>query len=184
MDSGKFVYYLHRSLELICHVIACLAIFSCLLFSQQPIREASISEFPKLPKAVREDLRIRDCTVPQPPGSTGMANVIRGRFRDSQRMDWAVLCDIRATNTSLLLVYWGGEPSGAAVVSKSRLPDDSCWTDITPVGAAFIMQHYRAYGGPKPPPIDHEGIDVGICEKASTVSYFYRNRWLTLTGSD
>ena len=26
--------------------------------------------------------------------------------------------------------------------------------------------------------------NLGICDKASTVSYFYRNRWLTLTGSD
>jgi len=68
----------------------------------------------------------------------------------------------------------------------SRTPtyEGGCWPDITPVGKDFIMRHYRAYGGPKPPPIDHQGIDCDICQKASTTLYFYRGRWLTLTGAD
>jgi len=146
--------------------IACLAVFGCLSLSGQTIREALSSEFSKLPKGVRADLRIRGCTIPQPLYSSGLANVIRGHFQNSQGVDWAVVCDIRATDTSLLLVYWSGKPSAPAVVFKSRLPKDTCGIDIAPVGAAFIMKHYRAYGGPKPPPINHEGINVDICEKA------------------
>jgi hypothetical protein len=46
------------------------------------------------------------------------------------------------------------------------------------------MEHYRRYRGPKPPVIDHEGIDVGLCDKASIVSYLYQNQWLTLAGAD
>ncbi|MEO8658007.1 MAG: hypothetical protein ABI693_06030 [Bryobacteraceae bacterium] len=45
------------------------------------------------------------------------------------------------------------------------------------------MDRYRAYGGPKPPPIDHQGIESGG-DKASVVLYHYRGKWLTLQGAD
>lgn len=168
---------------MILRVAAYLAVFSSVLVGQQATRERSISEFPQLPQAVREDLRNRGCTVPQGPASGEMANVIRGHFRDSQHTDWAVLCDIRRAGTSSLLVYWSGEPPAATAVENSKLSYETCWTDIAPVGRAFILEHYRAYGGLKPPPVDHQGINAG-CEKASQVFYFYRNHWLSLTGSD
>jgi hypothetical protein len=46
------------------------------------------------------------------------------------------------------------------------------------------MGHYRAYGGPKPPPIDHQGIDDAFLEKASVTFYFHKGNWLQLTGAD
>jgi hypothetical protein len=46
------------------------------------------------------------------------------------------------------------------------------------------MRHYRAYGGPEPPPIDHHGIDDAFLEKGSITWYFYRGKWLQLTGAD
>jgi hypothetical protein len=46
------------------------------------------------------------------------------------------------------------------------------------------MRHYRAYGGPKPPNIDHQGIDDAFIEKASTTHYFHQGKWLKLTGAD
>jgi hypothetical protein len=57
-------------------------------------------------------------------------------------------------------------------------------TNISAVDRDYIITHYRAYGGPEPPPIDHHGIDVGIWEKASVVRYFHNGEWLTLTGAD
>jgi hypothetical protein len=35
-----------------------------------------------------------------------------------------------------------------------------------------------------PPPLDHDGIDDGVVEKGSSVWYWYRGRWLELTGSN
>ena len=169
---------------MILHVFALLVISTLVLAAQQVTREALISQFPQLPGQVQQDLNMRDCTVPQPPASRKLTNVIQGHFRDSQQMDWAVLCDSRRTHTSVLLVYWSGDPSHAEVVTRSKLKNNSCWTEIAPVGKGFIMEHYRAYGGPKPPPLDHQGINIGICDKASTVSYFYRKQWLTLAGAD
>lgn len=46
------------------------------------------------------------------------------------------------------------------------------------------MGHYRAYGGPEPPPIDHQGIDDAFLEKASTTWYYDGGRWLQLQGAD
>jgi hypothetical protein len=52
------------------------------------------------------------------------------------------------------------------------------------VGRDFIMRHYRAYGAPEPPPIDHHGIDDAFLEKASVTWYFHQGKWLQLTGAD
>jgi hypothetical protein len=48
----------------------------------------------------------------------------------------------------------------------------------------FILRHYRAYGGPKPPPIDHNGIDDAFLEKASVTWYRYNGKWIELQGAD
>jgi hypothetical protein len=55
---------------------------------------------------------------------------------------------------------------------------------ISAVGRKFIVDHYSAYGGPKPPPIDDQGINDAFVEKASIVRYYYRGNWLELTGAD
>lgn len=166
--------------------ITCFAALSLAALSQEKIPEAAISRFPALPDEIRQDLRDRGCTVPQPhTGHTGPTeNVISGHFIDPKQIDWAVLCDARSTNRSMILVYWAGEPSDPTILGKELLVGGPCWRTIYTVGKPYIMEHYRRLGGPKPPVIDHEGIDVGICDKASTISYFYRDRWLTLTGAD
>lgn len=165
-------------------ISAYFAALASIVIAHGAIREAPISEFPRLPPEIRRNLQIRGCTVPQSPISRKLIDVVHGHFRDSQHTDWAVLCDARNTGTEMILVYWGGKMSYPVVLTTSKLDHGECGVEISPVGKPFIMEHYRAYGGHKPPPIDHQGINVGICEKASTVSYFYRNHWLTLTGAD
>lgn len=163
--------------------IMCLAAFSLVAISEEKIPEASVSRFPALPEGIKQDLRDRGCTVPQ-PHSGKVENVISGHFIGAKQIDWAVLCDVKSKNTSQILVYWAGEASDPTVLGKERLAGGPCWRTIYTVGKPYIMEHYRRLGGPKPPVIDHEGIDVGICDKASTISYLYQNQWLTLTGAD
>jgi hypothetical protein len=50
--------------------------------------------------------------------------------------------------------------------------------------ADFIRVHHQRYGGPKPPPLDHDGIDDIAIEKGSLVWFWNRGRWLQLTGSN
>jgi hypothetical protein len=81
-------------------------------------------------------------------------------------------------------VFWNGSATNSSELAKN--PDNPGrifdWY-IRPVDRKFIMEHYRAYGGPKPPPIDHQGIESGG-ETASVVLYYCRGKWLKLQGAD
>jgi hypothetical protein len=89
--------------------------------------------------------------------------------------------------------FWSGLPKAVAEIAKDA---DTTWLQdigdgkigysraISAVGKKFIVEHYSAYGGPKPPPIDHQGINDAFVEKASIVRYYYRGNWLELTGAD
>jgi len=55
---------------------------------------------------------------------------------------------------------------------------------ISSVDSTFILEGYEAFGGPTPPPIDHDGIDDAFLGKASVVHYWYEGKWLTLQGMD
>ena len=95
--------------------------------------------------------------------------------------DWAVLCS-KPGSTSLLL-FWNGSATNSAALAKN--PDKTERIDwfIRPVDWKFIIDHYRAYGGPKPPPIDHQGIESGG-DSASVVLYYYGGKRLKLQGAD
>lgn len=121
----------------------------------------------------------------------GPHNVIKGEFAKPGQTDWAVLCSVRGTSS--ILVYWNGsaaDPTQLAPVQDSdRLQS---WTEnkmvysrkIATVDRAFIMEHYRTYGGETPPPIDHHGVDDAFYGKASEVHYLHQGKWLRLTGAD
>ena len=148
------------------------------------------SAFPELPRNVVRELQRRGCTIPQsfskPPN-----NVIRGEFAKSGQTDWAVLCSVKGVST--ILVFWkGSERNPAEIVPmedrnflQGISSDKIVYSrEVNPVGKDFIMRHYDAYGGTKPPPIDHQGIDDAFLEKASVTWYFHLGKWLKLTGAD
>ena len=56
--------------------------------------------------------------------------------------------------------------------------------EISAVNKRFILRHYRAYDGPRPAPIDHNGIDDAILEKASITWYWHDGKWMQLQGAD
>lgn len=151
----------------------------------------SPSAFRDLPRGIVADLKQRGCLIPQSGDTSGPNNVVRGEFARSGKMDWAVLCSVRGVSS--ILVYWKGEKR-APVSLALRADRNYLETDfqgrqifvraIHPVDRRFILEHYRAYGGPKLPAIGHQGIDDAFLEKASIVWYFERGRWLKLTGAD
>jgi hypothetical protein len=138
--------------------------------------------FPGFPKDLVHELQRRGCMIPQTVPQDEKSNVIKGAFLKPGQTDWAVLCSKKGSTS--LLMFWNGSATNSAELGKiaddpNRIFD---WF-IRPVGWKFIMNHYRAYGGPKPPPIDHYGIESGG-EKASSVMYFYHGKWITLQGAD
>jgi hypothetical protein len=155
------------------------------------IRRLPVAAFPKLPTAVAGILRARNCRVPQPSPDGVPQNVIRGEFFAKGETGWAVFCS--ANNSTALLAFRNDRDTNPDTVTTSedrnylQGPDGNQLgyaREITAAGRDFIMRHYRGYGGPEPPPIDHQGIDDAFLEKASITWYFYRGKWLRLQGAD
>jgi hypothetical protein len=147
--------------------------------------------FPMLPVAIVRELQRRNCTIPQEVFSKTPNNVVRGQFAKRRQVDWAVLCSVNGA--SRILVFWNGSANSPAELPAAEDKDYlqglggakiGFSRGISAVGKDYITQHYQAHGGPKPPPIDHQGIDDAFLEKASVVQYFFEGKWLQLTGSD
>jgi hypothetical protein len=147
--------------------------------------------FPELPKNIVAALQRRGCTIPQVPMIDGRHNVIKGEFLKPGQTDWAVLCSVG--RVSSILVFWNGSEMNPAEIAKRKDLDRlQGWggdkivysSAIAAVGRGYILEHYRAFGGEKPPAIDHQGVNDIFSGKASVVLYFYRGRWLHLTGAD
>lgn len=179
-------------------------VFSILVFSPQVnaqdkwqiADEATVrlkpAVFSELPKSIILYLQKRGCTIPQVSGETKPHNVIRGQFAKSGQFDWAVLCSRNRIST--ILVFWNGSAKSVAEIAQAD--DRGYLQTISEGGAAgfsraidvvdkdYILKHYREYGGKKPPQIRHQGINDAFVEKASSVHYFYRKRWLQLQGAD
>jgi len=147
--------------------------------------------FPELPDAIISLLRGRGCKIPQPSAIGPPRNVIHGDFFTQGQTAWAVLCS--SGGFSSILVF--RDNLDAHPEELARNEDKNYLYDvgngelgilreITAVGREFIMIHYQAYGGPKPPPIDHQGLDDSFLEKASVTHYFYEGTWLELQGAD
>jgi hypothetical protein len=155
------------------------------------IRRLPPSAFTILPRAIIEDLNRRQCTIPQIDGDAEPHNVIKGSFTGKGQTDWAALCS--RGGESSILVFKGGSTRDISQLANE--PDKGSLQVITdgrigysrmisPADGANILRHYEAYGGPKPPPIDHQGIEDIFVEKASVILYFYQGSWLRLTGAD
>jgi hypothetical protein len=158
------------------------------------IRRLPPDAFPQLSATVAAVLRARGCRVPQPDhmiDAPGPVSIIRGQFFAKGQSGWAVLCSKDGFST--ILVFRSDADGKPVELAKS---EDKAWLQslggdrigysrmIQPVGQGFILRHYRAYGGPQPPPIDHEGIDDIFLGKASQVHYYHQGNWLKLTGAD
>jgi hypothetical protein len=159
------------------------------------IRRLPADAFPALPPVIREQLRRRGCLIPQQDfsdeGSSKAHNVVSGEFFERGKTSWAVLCSVN--ESSSILAFRDAADRHPEELAKaedrdhlqgagnSRIAYDRL---IQPVDRKFIMEHYRGYGGPEPPPIDHQGIDDVFVGKASVVNYWYRGEWLKVQGAD
>ena len=141
------------------------------------------SAFPGLPAGIVRELERRGCTIPQVTiegvDTKKPHNVASGEFARKGQKDWAVLCSRRGR--SAIHIFWG-RPAKCASVIESQT--DSADRYIGTADAKYILDHYESYGGPKPPPLTHEGINDGIAEKASQVLYCYGGKWRVLQGAD
>jgi len=159
--------------------------------AKREIRRLPPSAFAGLPAQVAKQLVIRGCSVPQSSLATSPHNVVRGEFAKKGQHDWAVLCSKNGKST--ILLFWGSAtncPSSLALAEDENflqeLKDGRVGYSrrIEPIGKGLILKRYEHYGGPKPPIVDHQGIDDQFVWKASVTYYCYHGKWLRLTGFD
>jgi hypothetical protein len=154
-------------------------------------RRLRVENYPELPSGVAAVLQSRRCTIPQPNRNGPARNVIQGEFFRAGQKGWAVLCSSGAKSSILVFRNnYDGSPDEIAGSPDSRFLIDT-WQgetvysrEISTVNQRLILGHYRAYGGPKPPPIDHNGIDDAFLEKASITWYWREGKWVQLQGAD
>jgi hypothetical protein len=154
-------------------------------------RRLGAEAFPQLPRALAGVLKVRGCSIPQPDKKGPGRNVVRGEFFRKGEPRWAVLCSAAGKSSILVFRNAGdGAPHQIAESADSAYLVDTGdgWTsysrEIRAVNRNFIVGHYRAYGGPEPPPITHHGVDDAFLEKASITWYFHEGKWMQLQGSD
>ena len=149
------------------------------------------SAFSQLPENIVVELQARQCAIPQIHSDPKPHNVISGEFQKRGQTDWAVLCS--KDLISSILIFWSGSVQNPSTLERMSdkyalkgIGNDNIGycRYIDAVGKAFIEEHYRAYGGPQPPEIDHEGIANGIAGKGSIVHYYHNGKWLQLSGAD
>jgi len=147
--------------------------------------------FADLPRDVRANLEARGCKVPQSYPDTVPHNVIRGQFSAAGQTDIAVLC--LARDTATILVYRNERTDDVVELDPRpqgeyrQVVEGGTLEFSRAVGVAnpeFIQSRHQAYGGPTPPPLDHEGINDIYVGKASVVWYWHAGGWLKLQGSD
>jgi hypothetical protein len=147
--------------------------------------------FPELPPVVRDDLLGRGCTIPQSPNIQERHNVISGQFVRTGQNDWAVLCSIALV--SRVIVYRGGTTGVIDTLGASADSDflqgigDNRIGFSHRIGVAtkqYIKELAAEFHGPKPPQIDHDGIEDAFIGKASGIMYFYKGKWIGLQGAD
>ncbi|MGE5647523.1 MAG: hypothetical protein ACM336_17230 [Acidobacteriota bacterium] len=158
---------------------------------RKTVRRLRVEDFPELPASVAVVLRARQCAIPQPLKDGPNLNVIRGEFFAKGQQGWAALCS--SGGKSRILVFRDGHDEHPEELSESDddfylIDSGQGWTSymrqIVAVDRKFIVGHYRAYGGPKPPPIDHQGLDDSFLEKASVTWYRHEGKWMQLQGAD
>lgn len=147
----------------------------------------------QLPAEVRQDLVKRKCFIPKYKGGENEDGAYSmGHFRSSSSIDYAVVCHISSLRIQNVLVYsnsrgaWHGEVIFRGEFDPS--PDaDKCEVTVGIATPKYIVDHAQAYAPEElksVPPLDHSGVDVGLCEKASIIRYFSKNTWLRLQGAD
>lgn len=160
--------------------------------AETAIKRLSPSAFPQLPGVIQRELQARGCAIPQVWLNPRPHNVISGKFVRATQRDWAVLCS--RNGASSVLVFWGGSVASTSEIGKAD--DRTFLQEIDGNGKIGFSRSIRAVGRdyllgsctwadkPRPPQVDHQGIEDMFIEKASSVHYRYRGQWFTLQGAD
>jgi hypothetical protein len=176
-------------------VVFCLLASSALGQIYNPVdKERTPESIQQLPTEVRQDLVKRQCLIPKYKGATENEDeaYTMSHFRSGTSVDYAVVCHTPSLKIQNVLVYsrskgaWKGE-----VIDEGKFDPaphaDKCEATVgiaTPKNIVDLAEAFAPEELKSLPPLDHNGVDVGICEKASIILYFSKGKWLGLQGAD
>jgi hypothetical protein len=158
------------------------------------VQERAPGSIQQFPIEVRRDLVKRQCLVPEYKGRTKHEDsaYVVSHFRSKTSVDYAIVCHTPSRKLQNVLVY--SKPKGAwigEIIFQGAFdpaPDgDKCEVTAGIATPKYILDHAQAYAPEELntlPPLDHNGVDIGICEKASIIFYFSGGKWLQLQGAD
>jgi len=171
--------------------------FTFSAFGQVPSRvaeERKPESLSQLPLEVRRDLAKRQCLIPRYSEEAGLKDggYARSHFRSGTSVDYAIVCHIPRGKAQNVLVYsnskgvWKGEVIQRTSFDPSPARND-CEATVAIAAPKYILEHAQAYAPAEVkalPRLDHNGVEVWVCDKASVVYYFHQGRWLQLAGAD
>jgi len=157
-------------------------------------KERTPDSVQSLPAEIRHDLDLRQCRIPKYSGTIDAEDqaYTTGHFRSRLSVDYAIVCHIPARKVQSILVYskFEGTWSGEVITSEPFDPSpgsDTCASSVGVATPAKILAYARAFAPDelkRLPHLDHDGVEIDICEKASVIHYFSNGQWLQLQGAD
>jgi len=156
--------------------------------SPQSVRRLAPAAFPALPVAIRHDLELRRCLVPQPFDAHAPTNIIHGAFTSAKTLEWAILCS--AHDTSQILIYRDPISGDARLLDSLQRAADIGW--MQRIGDArwsfsrllrtLPLERIRSWrrdvdGRTIPQPIDHDAIEQIFVGKSAEAFYGAAGRW-------
>jgi hypothetical protein len=168
------------------YIALCLISVSTLGQVPTPVaRERTPASIRSLPAEIRLDLAARQCLIPRYAYNIGAEDQSHamGHFRSRLTVDYAIVCHIPTRKIQNVLVYsstegaWSGEIIYRGTYDPSPTAD-RCETQVDVATPTVIRSYARSFAPVAPEEskllsrLDHDGVDVGICDKASVVYYF------------
>lgn len=152
--------------------------------AEKNIKYLNPGQVRELPLTVKKSLESQNCKIPQTYISDKSHNFVKGSFAKAQRKDWAVLC--AKNGQSSIVIVWEKEQPCPAELAVQQINEKDVFFSryISAASKDTILNHQKAYGGPLPKKLDHQGIDDAFLEKASVTYYCQNGKWLSLTGAD
>lgn len=148
------------------------------------------SAFTRVPAGIRNELQRRRCTIPQvwPALETNPRNIEPGHFTSANATEWIALCSVNGAS-SILVLHHGGVTARLAkgrdaAFLQGRMPGKAGFSRRIRAISADEIRTYCKLWQQKCPQIEHDGIEDIFEDKASSIEYFTRGKWIALPGAD
>jgi len=160
-------------------------------FTPYLIRHLPVSSFPDLPAAIKEQLDLRGCLIPQTYEAHRPENVVHASLEQPGSSDWAVLCS--AQGTVSLLVFFGNGSSQSFTLASAPETERLQTHDLSGVlgfnwgidPASPQEVHDAQLGMRHPPPrLDHDALADTLVDRHTVYHFYLKSAWIVLEMKD